>query len=755
MKLVIVESPAKCKKIESYLGPGYKCVASFGHITGIVNGMKDIDIPNGFKPNFSQLSKKGKYINALKKQIQKASEIILATDDDREGEAIAWHICKVFKLPLTTTKRIIFNEITKPAILNAVANPTHVNIDKVNAQQARQVLDLIVGYTVSPILWKYISRKKQLSGGRCQTPALRIIYDNDNEIKENPGKMVYETVFYYKELPFKLNHYFLKPEMVESFLNDSSKLQHMISSGSIKENVIKKPPMPLTTSILQQKASNELHYSPKRTMQIAQKLYEGGHITYMRTDSMKYSAKFLKDTSKYIKSAYGNKYLVSNVMKLSNKIKSKKGNSQEAHEAIRPTHIEKKVAGENTQQKNLYNLIRCITLESCMIPAVYKSICATINSPAKYIYRKSEEQVVEPGWKIVRGYEETNNHFKMFESIKNEKKVKYDKIDSEPNLKDRKLHMTEAKLVQTLEKKGIGRPSTFSNIISKIQERGYVKKQDVAGKKIKTIVFSLVDKNINKKEGEKEFGIERNKLVLQTTGKIVIEFLIKHFDSMFVYDYTKHMEDDLDKISKGNKTFLDLCSMCYNELMKLSNTINMNEKQVYKIDEHHCYMIGKFGPVIRKDIDGETSFINVKKDLDIEKIRNGDYTLEEMIEITNKIGHIILGKYKNNDVILKKGKFGMYINSDGKNYSIKHIKKSMEKIVLKDVLGVLKGESKNSNILLELRKNLSIRKGKYGPYIFYKIDGTIKPRFLKLKNIDWKQMDKNDIITWIENEYNI
>ena len=755
MKLVIVESPAKCKKIEGYLGSDYKCVASFGHITGIINGLKDIDIQNGFKPKFSQLSNKGKYISALKKQIQKADEIILATDDDREGEAIAWHICKVFKLPLTTTKRIIFNEITKSALLNAVANPIHVNMNKVNAQQARQVLDLIVGYTVSPILWKYISRKKQLSGGRCQTPALRIIYDNDNEIKDNPGKMVYETVFHYKTLPFKLNHYFLKPEKVESFLKVSSKFQHVINSGSVKDNVIKKPPIPLTTSILQQKASNELHYSPKRTMQIAQKLYEGGHITYMRTDSMKYSAKFLNDASKYIKSTYGNKYLMANVMKLSNKVKAKKGNSQEAHEAIRPTHIEKKTAGIDQQQKNLYNLIRCITLESCMIPAVYKSICATINSPAKYVYRKSEEQVVEPGWKIVRGYEENNPHFEMFESIKKEKKVKYDKIDSNPNLKDRKLHMTEAKLVQTLEKKGIGRPSTFSNIISKIQERGYVKKQDVPGKKVETTVFSLVNKTINKSKGEKEFGIERNKLVLQTTGKIVIEFLIKHFDSMFVYDYTKHMEDDLDKISKGNKTFLDLCSMCYNELMKLSNTIKMDERQVYKIDANHTYMIGKYGPVIRKDVDGETNFINVKKDLNIEKIRNGEYTLDEMIEVNNKTGHIILGKFKSKDVILKKGKFGMYITCDGKNYSIKHIKKSMEKIVLEDVLGVLKGESKNSNILLELRSNLSIRKGKYGPYIFYKLDGMKKPRFLKLKNIDWKQMAKNDLIAWIENEYNI
>ena len=276
MKLVIVESPAKCKKIENYLGNGYKCVASFGHITGIINGLKDIDIANGFKPSFSILSNKTKHISNLRKQIKKANEIILATDDDREGEAIAWHICKTFKLPLKTTKRIIFNEITKPALLNAIQKPTIVNIDKVNAQQARQVLDLIVGYTVSPVLWKYISRKKQLSGGRCQTPALRIIYDNDIEIKENPGKLVYETNLYYKDLPFKLNYYFNKSDSERDFLIGNKNFNHELYTNKVRENVLKKPPIPLTTSILQQKASNELHFSPKRTMQLAQKLYEGG-----------------------------------------------------------------------------------------------------------------------------------------------------------------------------------------------------------------------------------------------------------------------------------------------------------------------------------------------------------------------------------------------------------------------------------------------------------------------------------------------
>ena len=755
MKLVIVESPAKCKKIESYLGKGYKCIASFGHITGIINGLKDIDIANGFKPNFSTLSSKGKYISALRKQINKADEIILATDDDREGEAIAWHICKTFKLPLTTTKRIIFNEITKPALLNAIQNPTIVNIDKVNAQQARQVLDLIVGYTISPILWKYISRKKQLSSGRCQTPALRIIYDNDNEIKDNPGKMVYETNLYYMDLPFKLNNYFKKAKDEEIFLESNKKFNHELYANKVKENVIKKPPIPLTTSILQQKASNELHFSPKRTMQVAQKLYEGGHITYMRTDSKKYSVKFIKDLSKYVKSKYGSKYLVSNVMKLSNKVKKAKDDkSQEAHEAIRPTKIDVLDAGVDQSQKNLYQLIRNITLESCMIPAIYKSICGVITSPTKHEYKHSEEQVVEPGWKIVRGYEKKNKNFSYFEKVKTKKQIVYDKIIGEPHLKDRKLHFTEAKLVQTLEKKGIGRPSTFSNIISKIQTRGYVKKMDVKGKKIKTTLFLLEKDKLNKNETEKEYGIERNKLVLQTTGKIVIEFLINHFNNLFVYDYTKHMEDNLDEISKGKKKLLDLCSMCYNEILKLSNEIKMDDKQVFRIDDKHVYMIGKYGPVIRKEEGDETSFISVKKDLDIIKIQNNDYILKEMIDTSFTNNNIILGKFKENDVLLKKGKFGNYIQCDGTNYSIKHVKKKMENITLKDVLGVLNGV-KNNNVLLSLSNNISIRKGKYGDYIFYKTDNMKKPKFLNLKKKDWRNIPNDELLAWIRNEYNI
>jgi DNA topoisomerase I len=768
MKLVIVESPAKCKKIESYLGPGYKCVASFGHITTIKNGLKDIDIQNGFIPTFSLLDNKSRSINLLKKEIGRCSEVILATDDDREGEAIAWHICNVFNLPLTSTKRIIFNEITKPALQYAIQNPKLVDLDKVGAQQARQILDLLVGFTISPILWKHITRKKRLSAGRCQTPALRIILDNDINIKNNPGKIVYNTNLLYKDIHFLLNKSFEDEKEVEDLLRKNLNFKHILAVKEGKQSK-KKAPLPMTTSVLQQKASNELGFSPKRTMQTAQKLYEAGHITYMRTDSKKYSVKFITDCILFIKDKYGEKYASKDVMDLSNKKEAKgaktknaKGvkdkvkddkNIQEAHEAIRPTHIETNILEDmDVGQMNLYKLIRNITLESCMIPAIYKNISGSINAPDDLIYKDNEEQVVEPGWKIVRGYQEENLLYSfLLSKIKKKVIIKYKSIQSHAHLKDKTCHLTEARLIQILETKGIGRPSTFSNIITKIQEREYVKKMDVLGKKITTTDFTLT-KKITKKEITKDFGNEKNKLVLQPTGKIVIEFLIKHFDNLFIYDYTKNMEDQLDEVSKGKKKKEYVCSAIYSELNKLSKNINVNHREMYEIDDYHVYMIGKYGPVIKKEKDGKTTFISVKNGLDVEMIKNKKYSIKEMIQ--EKKENNILGTYLDSQVFLNKGKFGHYVNYNGKNYSIKHIKKDPSQIKLADVEDILNGKKVNNSILYELNNQLSIRKGKYGNYIFYKNEKMTKPKFLKLKKT-WKQYSKKELLEWIVEEYNI
>jgi DNA topoisomerase-1 len=631
MKLVIVESPAKCKKIESYLGSGYKCIASFGHIRQIANGLKSIDTKNNYEVVFKTIVSKGKYIKSLREWIKKSKEVILATDDDREGEAIAWHICKTFNLSVLSTKRIIFHEITKPAIKTAINNPTVINMNTVNAQLARQVLDLLVGYTISPILWKHISRntKGSLSAGRCQTPALRLVYEQQKLINSSPGKKVYETtgLFTNKNLSFVLNYNYNSENEMEKFLEESVNFEHKYSVTNPK--VVKKnPPIPFTTSTLQQKASNEYNFSPKQTMRLAQTLYENGLITYMRTDSMKYSKEFVKTAKKYIKSQYGNGYVTKNLEKLINNGENKKkkeNNAQEAHEAIRPTKIDVNsitVAGKITAREvKLYNLIWKNTVESCMTAATYNSITAKITSPEKHSYKYSSEEVIFPGWKIVAGYEKENKEYKYLLSLKEAKILEYKEIYSKVTLKDLKKNYTEARLVQMLEKKGIGRPSTFSSLISKIQERGYVNKENVEGKKIKCTDFKLVEADLEEIETERVFGNEKNKLVIKPIGIIVYEFLEKHFDDLFNYDYTKHMEDELDKISNGNKIWHTLCNDCHKQINKSSKNIKDSHRETYRIDENHIYMIGKYGPVIKYENGDETSFKSVKKNIDMEKIK--------------------------------------------------------------------------------------------------------------------------------------
>ena len=336
--LIIVESPSKCQKIEKFLGKGYKCIASFGHICQLTN----ILVKNNFHPEFKLLKMKGKNIKNLSDSVKKASEVILATDDDREGEAIAWHICRVTKLPIATTKRIIFHEITEKAIKQAVANPTIIDMKKVHAQLGRQVLDRLVGYTVSPTLWTS-DKNNKLSAGRCQTPALRIVYDNQLEIDNEPGKRVFETTGYFlkNNLEFQLTKEFESEKKMDDFLEETVNYNHKITEVPKIKQTEKKAPNPLTTSLLQQKASNELKFSPKLTMQVAQKLYEGGHITYMRTDNKRYSKEFVDKCVKFIKQKWnvGENYIkkdLDNIM-LGNEKKEK--GAQEAHEAIRPTNL--------------------------------------------------------------------------------------------------------------------------------------------------------------------------------------------------------------------------------------------------------------------------------------------------------------------------------------------------------------------------------------------------------------------------------
>ena len=533
--VVIVESPAKCGKIEKFLGPGYKCVASFGHIQQL-NGLGSINIDNNFEPTFTECDSKKQQISKMRKLIVGADDVMLAADDDREGEAIAWHICQVFKLPVATTKRIIFHEVTESALKRAVSEAITVNMDVVHAQQARQVLDLLVGYKISPVLWQKISQKTKsgLSAGRCQTPALRLIYDNKRDIDASPGRKVYNTTGYFtsKNLPFTLNHNHDNEENMGEFLESTVNHDHVYKCGPVRSTT-KQPPSPYTTSGLQQASSNELRISPKETMKACQKLYEGGYITYMRTDSMTYSIEFIKKASEHIKKSYGEEYPHAEIERLAERGEKKKKKSkktkkkkeeepaaQEAHEAIRPTNIlcEEVSPDMTPKEAKMYKLIRRNTLESCMAAATYSAVTGIISAPDDYEYRYSTEQVVFPGWKAVAGYEKVNEEFAYLQTLRKNAVIEYKKMISKVSMKDLKTHYTEAKLVQLLEQNGIGRPSTFSSLVDKIQERNYVKKDNVKGKTLKCVDFELVEEELSEIENNREFGNERNKLVITPLG---------------------------------------------------------------------------------------------------------------------------------------------------------------------------------------------------------------------------------------------
>ena len=784
--LVIVESPAKCKKIESYLGAGYKCIASFGHLRSI-SGLNDVDIENHFTIKYSIIQEKLKLkqIEKIRSDIETAKEVILATDDDREGEAIAWHLCQLYKLDVNKIKRIIFHEITESALQSAVQHPKTINMDIVHAQQARQILDILVGFKVSPMLWKFITKNKEnsLSAGRCQTPALRLIYDNDNDIKCCEERKVYNTTGYFtnSNIAFDLSPQgkHESEDEITDFLDGCADFSH-IYNCSQPVKVYKKPPEPFTTSRIQQVASNELHYAPKETMRICQLLYEGGFITYMRTDSKTYSAEFLDTVKEYIVRTYaqGEKYVSENIdsmatgavkepEKKKKTTKVDKPPPQEAHEAIRPTNISLCELPENmdSKERRMYKLIWENTLESCMTSASFYSVTANISSfqDMKFVY--TSELIDFPGWKIVtKKYSTENKEYQYLQQIKQNSVIPYKKICSRVSIKGSKQHYTEARLVQLLEEKGIGRPSTFSSLVDKIQERGYVKKEDIKGKEIICKDYELENDEICEIETKREFGNEKGKLVLQPLGRVVMEFLEKHFDDLFNYNYTSLMEDALDKIAKGEYIWHELCNKCNKEIDTLVDGLKDETKIEIKIDENNTYMIGKYGPVIKcvEEVDGkeEIKFKPIKKDVDTKLLEKGAFTAEDIID-TNKTAksQYILGQHNGKDVILRKGKFGLYISWGENSKTLKELgNRPIENITFDEVRKYL---DEGSNIIRVISSSISIRKGPKGDYIFYKNSKMKKPEFKDIKLFtsetkeDYKICDITILKSWLSDKYGI
>ena len=774
--LLIVESPSKCSKIEHFLGDEYCCIASKGHIRSI-EGLKAIDTKNNFHPTFTNITEKQGHIESMRKTIMmfENSNIILASDDDREGEAIAWHICKLFDLPVETTKRIIFHEVTKNAIIEAVKNPTFINMNLVQAQHARQVLDIVVGYKISPFLWTYLYNNKSnsLSAGRCQTPALRLVYDNEKEKEASQVEHLYKTrgVFFSKSVEFHLNAEFSLNSEVLDFLEKSKTHRHILKIGEDKQS-IKSAPKPFHTSRLLQVASNVLHMSPKTTMEICQKLYQNGYITYMRTESSQYSTVFLEKMKTFIIKEYKKPEFIGNLGPISLK------DSNNPHEAIRVTQIDTKTIpnAEDTRMISLYKLIWKNTVESCMADAIYKNKPIKISAPLDSEYLYTIEIPIFYGWKIVSEKSATNSGSQndgmglltYFQSIMDSKKpCPYQYIESEIVVKNKHQHYTEASLINKLEDLGIGRPSTFATIVDTIQERGYVKKTDIEGTKVSCKEYRLTEQKIVTTVKDRVFGNEKSKLVIQSIGIVTVEFLLQYFQELFSYEYTKTMEEQLDIISSNNiekPEWSTICKECYEEIKRLSKPMKNIKKQSYPLMEAgYEYIFEKFGPSIKHTLeDGTLEYLTAKKDqeVDLEKLKNKEYSLNDLLEIKNSY----LGKYHDEDIFIKTGRYGPYVefgneNDTKKRESIKEIKKPLDEITLKDVTEYLenKKDTNEKTSLRVLNSVMCVKKGKFGPYVFYKRPDMKKPEFLNIKKFKegFLTCEANTLVEWLCTTYKL
>jgi DNA topoisomerase-1 len=767
--LVIVESPSKCMKIEQYLGPLYKCIASKGHIREI-DGLKSID-QKTFEPKFNIVSEKKDHVEFMRSCIQqfKPENIYLASDDDREGEAIAWHICDTFNLSIENTPRIIFHEITKPAILESLNHKTRINMNLVRAQHARQILDIIVGYKISPALWKqvYHSKSNSLSAGRCQTPALRLVYDNEKEKERSESEYIYKTTgtFLSQNIAFDLNHEFTQKQDVIAFLEKTKTHKHSISFDGAKES-LRSAPSPLNTSKLLQFCNNKLGYSPTTTMQICQILYQNGHITYMRTDNTKYSDVFLKQLGQSIEENYGKEYL-GNFDKIENK-----DSNANPHEAIRVTDINVKElpVDANPREASLYRLIWRNTMESGMADAKYNVYRTKIRAPElvpkkELYYENILELPIFLGWQKVvedKGMKDKKDTLLYFQSLSDKTKsdVPYQNINSNVVVRKKHTHYTESTLIKRLEDLGIGRPSTFATIVNTIQERGYVKCGDVPGVKMVCDEFILrKGESIETKSSEKTFGQEKNKLVIEPLGILCIELLLEQFDSFFDYGYTRDLEEELDKIVNQTDSWNKVCKTCSNEIDAVLKTIEKKEKTKYQIDDHHEVVFLDNGPVIRSKNSetGKYDYKTIKKSVDFETLKSGKCELSDLLAIPSEN----LGKFKDSDVLLKTGKYGGYVLIGDKTHSVKDIGIALDKITLSDVVSFLKLDEEqerkpgSNNTLRILTTNLSIRKGQYGPYLFYKTTAMKGPVFFNIKkfNKDPLTCEQNELLGWIKTTY--
>lgn len=725
MKLVIVESPAKCKKIEEYLGTPYKCMASYGHFR-VLNDLGQIDPAKGYRVAYAldPAARKRQQVARLCEAIVQADEVILATDDDREGEAIAWHICDTFGLPVTTTPRAIFHEITEGAVCAAIAAPRTVNMAMVAAAQARQVIDLLVGFKITPLLWRYVcaNRENPLSAGRCQTPALRLIYDNDCAARESAEAALaagttttaaYRITGYFtaQVLAFECDH---QPTDPTAFLTaQHAAADHRYEGHSTPKTGPHAPPQPFTTSRLQQAAGG----SVKETMKLAQTLYEGGHITYMRTDAQTYSHVFIDSARDYIARRWGAEYVggggggsggVAPVVRRKPKAAAtgapKPPPPQQAHEAIRPTHVEftpeQARAKLGQREARLYELIWTNTMKSLMLPAQVSTYTAAIVSPKTGArYTRACSRVQFPGWKIVDGAAATAAADSpewdyLLSILAPGTATPYKTITAAPIFKTPTPHHTEAALVKMLEEMGIGRPSTFAMLVDKIQERDYVQKKNIEPQKVRCFEYTLNSTaaaadapagTIIKTAITKEVGGERGKLLLQPIGRIVSDFLNIHFAPILNYEYTCAMEKALDDVAADKVAMAVVCRECDTALeacIAAANAAAVKIRHVFGAARSGApeLVVGRQGAVIK--MSAPDRFVPLLApyselfDLAMfEKVRRGDLGLDMLIPVAemgaagaasaaplSTASVVDLGEWEGKRIYIKTGRFGPYVS---------------------------------------------------------------------------------------------
>ena len=726
--LLIVESPAKAKTIEGYLGKDFIVKSSYGHIRDLVKSEDAIDINNNFAQKYEVPADKKQVVSELKKLAKEAEMVWLASDEDREGEAISWHLFETLGLKDATTKRIVFHEITKPAILKAIDSPRKIDYNLVNAQQARRVLDRLVGFELSPVLWKKV--KPSLSAGRVQSVAVRLIVDREREINKFTAEAAFKIVAIFGKgrdaFKAELPERYAKQEDAEKFLRDCIGADFMISSLETKP-AKRSPAAPFTTSTLQQEASRKLGFSVSRTMSVAQKLYESGKITYMRTDSVNLSDTALNAAAKEINSAYGEKY------HQLRKYKTKSAGAQEAHEAIRPTYFDAHTIDGDPSETRLYELIWKRAIASQMSEALFEKTTAKIS-----ISTRKEELVANGEVMKFDGFlkvylesvdddEEPQNgeDNAILPPLNKGQRLDLQEMTATERYSRPPARYTEASLVKKLEELGIGRPSTYAPTISTIQNRGYVVREEREGKQRNFRVLTLKGQNIAKEEKTENTGAERGKLFPTDIGAVVNDFLVQYFKGIVDYHFTASVEKQFDEIAQGLEEWTDMIRKFYNPFHKeVQNTIETADKATGERDlgihpesgKKVSVRIGRYGPFVQVgDSDNEEKplYASLRAGQSIETISIEDAL--ELFKLPKKVG-----VFEDKEMTVAIGKFGPYIRHNSAFYSLP-----------KDIDPLDVSEERAIEIIVDKRKKdaerliktfdenpeVKILNGRWGPYI--------------------------------------